>query len=158
MIKASVLAREIIAAEVDLAKFELPEAELVSISKDAEVLIKFSKEIQFPTDLLLAVNGSVKKDHYMNDDLGELITVESLFTLQMMSSETMVISENLKSWRISSLTSKEIKIALTFAKPHDVSQGDEHDVLSVYAGLGAFKDKDGINLPSFEFLKGDLPP
>ena len=94
----------------------------------------------------------------MNDDLGELITVESLFTLQMMSSETMVISENLKSWRISSLTSKEIKIALTFAKPLDVSQGDEHDVLSVYAGLGAFKDKDGINLPSFEFFKEDLPP
>ena len=45
MIKASALAREEIAAEVDLEKFELPEAELVSISKDAEVLIKISKDI-----------------------------------------------------------------------------------------------------------------
>ena len=56
------------------------------------------------------------------------------------------------------MTPNEIKIALTFAKPLDVSQGDERDVLSVYAGLGVYKDKDGINLPSFEFLKGDLPP
>ena len=52
MIKASALAREEIAAEVDLAKFELPEVELVSISKDGEVLIKISKDIQFPNDLL----------------------------------------------------------------------------------------------------------
>ena len=52
----------------------------------------------------------------------------------------------------------EIKIALTFAKPLDVSQGDEHDVLSVYAGLGAYKDKDDINLPTFMFLKKELPP
>ena len=124
MIKASVLAREIIAAEVDLAKFELPEAELVSISKDAEVLIKLSKDIQFPNDLLQAINSfnrAAKNDRKMNDDLGEPIMVESLFTLQMMSSETEFISENLISWRLSSMTQKEIKIALTFAKPLDVS-------------------------------------
>ena len=71
MIKASALAREEIAAEVDLAKFELPEVELVSISKDAEVLIKISKDIEFPADLLQAVNSSnqlAEKDHKMNDD------------------------------------------------------------------------------------------
>ena len=85
----------------------------------------------------------------MNDDLGEAIPAESLLTVQMMSSETEVISENLISWRVSSLMSREIKIGLTFAKPLDVSQGDEHDILSVYAGLGAFKDNDDINLPSF---------
>ena len=76
----------------------------------------------------------------MNDDLGEPIPVESLFTVQMMSSETEVISENLKSWRVISMTSKEIKIALTFTEPLEVSQGDEHDVLSVFADFGAFKD------------------
>ena len=142
----------------------------MSISKDGEVLIKISKDIQFPADLLQAVNSSnqlaekgrssdlpAKKDRKMNDDLGES-TVESLFTVQMMSSETEVISENLKSWKVISMTSKEIKFALTFTKPLEVSQGDEHDVLSVFAGLGAYKDKDGINLPSFEFFKGDLPP
>ena len=71
MIKASALAREEIAAEIDLAKFELPEVELVSISKDAEVLIKISKDIQFPNDLLQAIDSSnraAKKDHKMNDD------------------------------------------------------------------------------------------
>ena len=71
MIKASALARKKIAAEVDLEKVELPEAELVSISKDAEVLIKLSKDIKFPNDLLQAINSSnqaAKKDHKMNDD------------------------------------------------------------------------------------------
>ena len=94
----------------------------------------------------------------MNDDLGEPIPVESLFTVQMMSTETEDISENLKSWRVSSMTPKEIKIALTFAKPLEVSQGDEQDVLSIFAGLGAYKDKDDINLPTFMFLKKELPP
>ena len=134
MIKASALAREQIAAEVDLAKFELPKVELVSISKDGEVLIKISKDIKFPADLLKAVNSSnqsaeedhssnlpVKKDHKMNDDLREPIRAESYFTVQMMSSETEVISENLKSWRVISMTSKEIKITLTFTKPLEVS-------------------------------------
>ena len=55
------------------------------------------------------------------------------------------------------MTPKEIKIALTFAKPLEVSQGDEQDVLSIFAGLGAYKDKDGINLPSFVFLNKELP-
>ena len=71
MIKASALARKKIAAEVDLEKFELPEAELVSISKDAEVLIKLSKDIEFPASLLKTVNSSnraAKKDHKMNGD------------------------------------------------------------------------------------------
>ena len=56
------------------------------------------------------------------------------------------------------MTPKEIKIALTFTKPLEVSQGDEQDVLSIFAGLGAYKDKDGINLPAFVFLKKELPP
>ena len=56
------------------------------------------------------------------------------------------------------MTPNEIKIALTFAKPFEVSQGDEQDVLTIFAGLGAYKDKDGINLPTFVFLKKKLPP
>ena len=69
MIKASALAREEIAAEVDLEKFELPGVKLVSISKDAEVLIKISKDVKFPADLLQAVNSSnqsAEKDRSSN--------------------------------------------------------------------------------------------
>ena len=42
---------------------------------------------------------------------------------------------------------------MTFAKPLDVSQGDEHDFLSVFADLGAYSDLDGIRLSDFEFLR-----
>ena len=47
------------------------------------------------------------------------------------------------------MTTKEIKIALTFSKPLEVSQGDEHDVLSIFADLGPYIDTDGVNLPPF---------
>ena len=57
MIRFAALANERVAAEAALAKVKEPEANLVSISKDAEVSIKFTKEIDFPTELLEAVNA-----------------------------------------------------------------------------------------------------
>ena len=57
MIRFAALANEWVAAEAALAKVKEPDANLASISKDAEVSIKFTKEIDFPTKLLEAVNA-----------------------------------------------------------------------------------------------------
>ena len=61
MIKASILSRERTAKEKGLTVAELPEVKLVSISKDGEVILKFTKDIQFPTDLLQTVNSKSKR-------------------------------------------------------------------------------------------------
>ena len=73
MIKASAFAREKAAEKAALAEAEgvIPEAKLESISKDREVVIKLSKDIEFPASLLKTVNSSnrpAKKDRKMNDD------------------------------------------------------------------------------------------
>ena len=65
-----------------------------------------------------------------------LVTAESLFTIEMMETDSEKVSENLTGWRITSLTPKEVKIALTFANLLKVSQGDERDALLVFADLG----------------------
>ena len=156
MIKASILSRERTAKEKGLTVAELPEVKLVSISKDGEVILKFTKDIQFPIDLLRTVDSKnkrpaeAKEDRKMDDEQDdEPVIVASLFAVQIMSYEAEVVSENLTSWRITSITPKEIKIALTFANPLEVSQGDEQDVLSIFANLEAYMDKDGVNLPPF---------
>ena len=53
----------------------------------------------------------------------------------MLSFETEIVSENLTSWQVTLLTPKELKLALTFTKPLEVSQGDAHDLLAVFADL-----------------------
>ena len=73
MTKASVLAKEKAAEKVALAEVEgvIPEAKLESVSKDGEVVLKLSKDIEFPASLLKTVNSSnrpAKKDRRMNDD------------------------------------------------------------------------------------------
>ena len=73
MTKASALAKEKAAEKAALAEAEgvMPEAKLESISKDGEVVIKLSKDIEFPDGLLKTVNSSnrpAEKDHRMNDD------------------------------------------------------------------------------------------
>ena len=65
-----------------------------------------------------------------------LVTAESLFTIEMMEIDSEKVSEILTGWRITSLTPKEVKLALTFANPLKVSQGDERDALLVFADLG----------------------
>ena len=64
------------------------------------------------------------------------IKAESLFTVKMMETDSETVSENLTGWRITSLTPREVKLALTFANPLEVSQGDERDSLLVFADLG----------------------
>ena len=56
MIRFAALANEWVAAEAALAKVKEPDANIVSISKYGEVSIKFTKEIDFPTGLLEAIN------------------------------------------------------------------------------------------------------
>ena len=73
MTKGSVLAKEKAAEKAALAEADgvILEAELVSISKNAEVVIKLSKDVEFPASLLETVNSynrPAKKDHKMNDD------------------------------------------------------------------------------------------
>ena len=64
------------------------------------------------------------------------IKAESLFTVKMMETDSETVSENLTGWRITSLTPREVKLALRFANPLEVSQGDERDSLLVFADLG----------------------
>ena len=52
---------------------------------------------------------------------GDRTFAESLFNVQMMETDTETVSKNLTSWKIISLTQREVKIALTFAKPLEVS-------------------------------------
>ena len=73
MLKASILAKEKAAEMAALAEAEggIPEAKLESISKDGEVVIKLSKDIEFPASLLKTIissNRPAKKDRKMNDD------------------------------------------------------------------------------------------
>ena len=75
----------------------------------------------------------------------------------MMDTDTETVSENLTNWKITSLTRKEMRIALTFAKPLSVSSGDEKDTLVVFSGLGAYADRLGYNFPEFQFLQRDIP-
>ena len=105
----------------------MPDVELVSISKDAEVVIAFSKEMTFRPELILQSpepeelsSDETTKARTMQDQ-GDAITVDSLFTVQMMSANNEIVDPNLTSWRVSSVTSKEIKIALTFAEVLEVS-------------------------------------
>ena len=76
----------------------------------------------------------------------------------MLSFESEVISENLTSWRVTLLSPEELKLALTFAKPLEVSQGDAHDSLAIFADLSSFRDMDGISPSQFLFTKKELPP
>ena len=57
MNKAAALAREHFEAEAALAEVKMPEVELVSVSKDALAIIRFSKDIQFPAELLKTVRS-----------------------------------------------------------------------------------------------------
>ena len=46
----------------------------------------------------------------MQDEQEKLITVDSLFTVQMMSLMNEVVSENMIDWRVSAMTSREVEI------------------------------------------------
>ena len=59
----------------------------------------------------------------------------------MMDTETETVSDNLTDWKITSLTPRDMRIALTFAKPLEVSHGDEFDNLVIFAGLGDYSDR-----------------
>ena len=128
--------------------------------------IKFTKEINFPTNLLEAVNakkskpttGSGKNEEQKLEDQKKLFIAESLLTVQMLSFESEVVSENLTSWQVTLLSPKELKLALTFAKPLEVSQGDAFDSLAIFADLSSYRDTDGISPSQFLFLKKELPP
>ena len=78
--------------------------------------------------------------------------------MQLISTEGEAVSENLTGWSVTSVTPKEIKIGLTFAKPLEVSQGEEHDSLAIFGDFSQFKDSDGLSLPAFEFFEKKLPP
>ena len=63
---------------------------------------------------------------------------ETLIDVTVIEGEEEKFSENLTSWNITSLTKTELRIALNFAKPILVSQGDEKDSLLVVAYFGQF--------------------
>lgn len=83
--------------------------------------------------------------------------MESLLHVEVIEGEAEKVSENLKSWNVTSISETELRIKLDFAEPILVSQGDFKDSLLVSAHFGAFKDVDGIYFPSIMFLLGVLP-
>ena len=76
----------------------------------------------------------------------------------MIEGDEEISSENLRSWRITSITKTQLKISLRFFKPINVSQGDIKDSLLVFVNLRSFKDGNGVNFPRFLFLNEILPP
>lgn len=144
---------------------KLPAANLVSISKNGEVVIKFSKEIDFPKKILEPVeqpknkaeNDSRTKGALLQAKREKFTEAENLLIVEMIEGEEEKISENLTSWNITSITKTELRITLNFAKPILVSQGDIKDSLLISARFGAFKDEDGIHFPEFIFLLAPLP-
>lgn len=71
--------------------------------------------------------------------------------------EAELLGDNLNSWRITSIKRTELRIALNFTKPVYVSQGDEKDLLFIFARFGTFNDNDGVPYPDFVFLQEELP-
>ena len=80
-----------------------------------------------------------------------------MIKIEMMETDTETLSDNLLSWSIRSISNTDIEIQLKFAKPIDVSQGSEKDMLLVYLNFGGFRDKQGLSMPEFEFLQKKLP-
>ena len=85
-------------------------------------------------------NSAVKARELETAETEARTLAESLFNVQMLDTETETVSDNLIDWKITSLTPREMRIALTFAKPLEVSHGDEVDSLVIFAGLGDYTD------------------
>ena len=131
LLKAMADAKERAAALAGTLASLMPEASLTYISRDAVAVITFSEDIMFPKEMLLwpgTKNSQTTTPDATTKKLRSLKTVEdgrtfaeSLFNVQMMETDTETVSKNLASWKIISLTQREVKIALTFAKPLEVS-------------------------------------
>ena len=92
----------------------MPEASLTYISRDAVAVITFSEDIWFPKEMLLWHGANSSETTTLDattDTLRSLKTAESdrtfaesLFTVQMMETDTETLSKNLTNWKIISLT------------------------------------------------------
>ena len=75
----------------------------------------------------------------------------------MLNGDTEEVDNNLNSFSVTSVTSTEIKFALNFEKPINVSQGYYPDVLIIQVFLSAFTDSNGKRLPPTVIKKEFLP-
>ena len=64
-----------------------------------------------------------------------LFAQSPLLNVLMLSGDSLEIDDNLMSWEITDVTNKLIKVALEFAEPLKVSQGDSPDILVLQAQL-----------------------
>ena len=72
--------------EVKLAEFTL-----ASISKDGDILIKFSKEIEFPENV-------IKTEQVTATGARRELAPRELISVTMIEADTEAMSKNLKSW------------------------------------------------------------
>ena len=67
------------------------------------------------------------------------------------------IDENLKSWKIVSVSPTLIEIDLVFEKPLQVSQGDGYDKFIIQVGLSQYPDENQARLPESVNRVKDIP-
>ena len=100
-------------------KLLMPELKLVDVSKNGEVLLRFSKEIKFPDEILQLSESRASEvataeanGRSMETANGGSLTAKDLFTVQMMETDTERLSNNLAGWTLTSITATEVKLAL----------------------------------------------
>lgn len=129
---------------------KLLEISLERISKNGEVVINFSKEIDFPSDLLkprVTSFSSKARKKLQIEERGKFGAIEKFLNVKMLDRETETLSDNLTSWKVTAISRTQISIDLTFARPIEVSQNYEKDMLLVVIDLADFKDSDVLHLP-----------
>ena len=70
-----------------------------------------------------------------------------LLDVMMLSGDNEMIDDNLKDWKLISVTSSEITVDVEYENPLLVSQGDIPDILVVQAGLQEYPDENNLKLP-----------
>ena len=74
-----------------------------------------------------------------------------------MTTDEEVLSENLVSWNITSISGTGLEAQLSFNQPINVSQGYEYDMLLIFLNFSEFKGRDGTPIADFQYLKKKIP-
>ena len=131
------------AAQLDENGNRPPEVRLGRIEANGRVKLEFTNAMIFPSE---------REFILLNEKSGN-----ELIELIMLKGDEDVQDDNLKSWKIISVSPTLIEIDLEFENPVQVSQGDNNDRLITQVALSRYPDENQNRLPASINRIKDIP-
>ena len=131
------------AAQLDENGNRPPEVRLGRIGANGRVKLEFTNAMIFPSE---------REFILLNEKSGN-----ELIELVMLKGDEDVQDDNLKSWKIISVSPTLIEIDLEFENPVQVSQGDNNDRLITQVALSRYPDENQNRLPASINRIKDIP-